>query len=105
MSSTCSGWPELDSLNGVRFSWADRQGQEGSGRWGCRFGGHQLKEREEDKVVGKVLRWDVGDTGLLLNLGRLLLHLGRIRKGVFAFPCAVKGEQDVLLVESAKTWW
>lgn len=54
--------------------------------------------------MGKVLGWDVGDVGLLLDLGRSLLHLGRIRKGVFAFPCVVRGEQDVL-VESAETWW
>lgn len=64
MSSACSCWPKLDSLNGVSFSWDDRQGQEGSGSWDHHFRGHQLKQKEENNAVEKALRWDSEDVGL-----------------------------------------
>lgn len=61
MSSACSCWPKLDSLNGVSLSWDDRRGQEGSGSWACQFRGHQLKQREEQKAVEKALGWGLED--------------------------------------------
>lgn len=64
MSSACSCWPKLDSLNGVSFSWDDRQGQEGSGSWDHHFRGHQLKQKEENNAVEKALGWDSEDVDL-----------------------------------------
>lgn len=89
MSSACSCWPKLDSLNGVSFSWDDRRGQEGSGSWACQFRGHQLKQREEQKAVEKALGWDSGGAEfhwLSVQPGWITEPFKEDQEGVFAHP-------------------